>query len=998
MSTLGSSPSFSYYYYIDSGGGANQVCTNDYTMPSAGWVTAVVFYADGDTGTSTLTGCMWHGSGGLIQSAGVSCVVGSKSVGGQAWHTANLAGIIIIKGTALRFGWTKAGSGASMVWSTAGTSGGEIASGGNPGDLGALSASGQPGAYIIYSPISPPSATTNAATNVAATTATLNGTVGDGGQHGSGDPNSSHYEFQYSTASDLSGAIVTSQVAFNGTGQPASQAITGLTVNTTYYFRVIAINDVGSTEGSILSFSTVGTPNAPTLTSPANNAAVNAQSSGVAFAWTYNTGGASGGETNYALKLTTGGVDSWWNGTALQRTEIYVAETTTKTVGAGILAPSVTYLWTVSSQDADGKSPYASAFTLVSEGPPASPTLISPVSGTYVDMAGATPTLSWTYNPGNAVGGQTNFAIRRKISGSSSYSYFNVGTNSWQSTIVWNIGSAQSYTFTSGLWVDGNTYNWSIATQDAGGQGNFAADWTLTAQAIPVVTVSAPSGTIATSKPIVIWSASIPSGASETFYRVRTFSAAQYGASGFNPATSATTDDSGAISSSSATQYQIAALLPAGTSYRSYVQVTETGSEASGFLAFGAYSVALDMPPTPTLAAVATTDPVTGCPMIQLTAQALINLLTAVDASFETGIGTYIGNNAVLSQSSAQALDGSYSLSLSAVAASTNMFASSGYYTVLPSTQYSLGAYFRSAVTSRAVLVQIAWFDSSHTTLAYSTSSTVNDTTTGWTLATVTGTSPSNAAYAAIYVIVDAVGAASEVHYVDEVGLFPGSGTVWSAGGFSATAGIVILRSDGVYVRLASPLNPAPLSNSIAPDEAVVNDYEVTPLVAYTYQALLHATGSQGLVQSAYSSSVGASVSTTMWWELDPTNPSGATAAQPIQWNPSNTEQSTAHQVLGQETMIVISSAMMGIDMTASMELFDAATWSDFYDLATSQNTIFFSDPFGNSYYFRIAPGPGGMSSGMGNKAHDTQLLPSTSAAPHRTLAITGIAQPRPAV
>ena len=885
-----------------------------------------------------------------------------------------------------------------MVWAVNGSSGGNWGYGSDPGSLASCGAIGAPGAYIVYTAITASSATSLAASSVGSTVATLNGTVGDGGQGAAGGGNSSYY-FQYGTSSTLIGAASTSSTAFSGTGQAASTAVTGLVVNTTYYFRVVSVNRVGTTYGSILSFSTLGLPNPPTLNTPTNGTAQNAQTSGVAFAWTYNTGGAGGGETAYALKLTTGGVDYWWNGTALQLTEIYITTAATSvTVPAAILAPNVTYLWTVSSQDANGKGAYAAALTLISEGPPASPTLASPTSGIYMDMAGATPTFVWVYNPGNAVGGQSNFAIRRKISGAGSYSYFNVGTNSWQGTIVWNSGSAVSYTFSAGLWIDGNTYNWSVATQDAGGQGSFASDFTVTAQAVPVVTVSAPSGTVTQTFPAVVWSTSFPSGAGETAYQVRTFSAAQYGAGVFNPATSAATDDSGIVSSGGATSYQVATSLPPGSSYRSYVQLTETGSEPSGFLAFASYTVTLDLPPTPSLTAVATTDPVTGCPMIQLTAQSLINLLTAVDASFESGIGTWInGGNCTVAQSAAQALDGSFSLSMTSIA-SGNVLANSGYYAVLPSTQYSAVAFFRSAVSARTCSIGIYWYDSTHTLISGGAGTGVADTTSSWTQVSQTLTSPSNAAYALLQSVVTAAGGASEVHYTDEVGLFPGSGTIWSAGGFSASAGIVILRSDRVYVRGASPVNTAPELNIPFPDTVIVNDYEVTPLIPYTYQALLQATGSQGLVQSAYSSLVGASVSTTQWWEFDPTDPSGVAEAQPIQWNPSNTEQSTAHQVLGQTTMQVISSAMMGIDMTAIMEVFDAEIWSDFYALATSQKTIFFSDPFGYSYYFRIAPGPGGMSSGMGNKAHDTQLLPSTAGGPHRTLAITGIAQPRPAV
>ena len=812
MATLGSSPSFNTYRFSDSGTtcatAPNQVQTGTYTMPGAGWVVGIVTMADGDGSTQSRIGCVWNTSGGLIGSGSSVSGSGTRSVGGQTWRTST-CGFFLASGTQIKIGWTKATS-ATMVWSGQ-TSGSALwGSGGNPGSFGNCGTIEQVGAYISYNPISAPSATTNAASGIGSTAATLNGTAGDGGQNGSGDPNSSHYYFQYSTDSGLAGATNTSQVAFNGTGQAASQGITGLLANTTYYYRLVTVNDAGTTVGSILNFSTLGLPNAPTLTSPANNAAVNAQSGSVAFAWTYNSGGAAGGETNYALKLTTGGTDYWWNGTGLVTTETYVTEATTKTIPAGILAPTVTYLWTVSSQDANGKGPYASPFTLVSEGPPAAPTLNSPASGTYTDVA-TPPTLTWTYNPTNATGGQTAFAIRRKISGGA-YSYFNVGTNSWQSTIVWNSGTSGSYTFGSGLWTDGNTYNWSIATQDAGGQGPFAGDFTLTAQAAPSVSVTAPSGTVSAAKPVVQWSATIPGGAVETNYQVRTFSAAQYGAGGFNPATSSATDDSGVVSGSQ-TSYQVATSLPAGSSYRSYVQVTETGGQVSGWSAFGAYTVTQDLPPTPTLTAVATTDPVTGCPMIQLTAQALINMLSSVDASFETGIGTWAANtNCTVAQSSAQALDGSFSLSMTSVAAG-DMKATSGQYAIAASANYWAQVAVRAATAGRSVAAFITWFDSSHTAISTITGTAVSDVTTGWVTATVTGTSPSNAAYAFVGAIVSATAAASEVHYVDEAEISPGTGGVgWTAGGFASTAGIVLLRSDGVYVRGASTANPAAIS------------------------------------------------------------------------------------------------------------------------------------------------------------------------------------------
>src|SRR5258708_2313891 len=71
------------------------------------------------------------------------------------------------------------------------------ASGANAGALATpFSAIGLPGAYIVYNPISAPSATSNAASAIGSTTATVNGTVGDGGQNASGDTNHSKYYFQ----------------------------------------------------------------------------------------------------------------------------------------------------------------------------------------------------------------------------------------------------------------------------------------------------------------------------------------------------------------------------------------------------------------------------------------------------------------------------------------------------------------------------------------------------------------------------------------------------------------------------------------------------------------------------------------------------------------------------------------------------------------------------------------------------------------------------------
>lgn len=996
MPTLGSTPTW-YGYQYTGASSANQAFTGGFTLPVDALVTAIVFYANSDTGTTSFEGVVWIGGVPTIIGNAVGVGAGSRRAGGQSWVTSSVASpYYVAAGTSIQIGWWRAYSG-SMVFSEGNLGASSInAASSAPGSTGSASSTlfGAIGAYIVYTQVGPPQVSTYGPSAVTSTTATLNGAINPEGLPSS-------WIFQYSTdpgfgsSSYAPASYQPIGANFDFTVHNVSTNLTGLASNVTYYYRLVGTNSTGAfTFGATQSFVTNGLPNAPTLTAPSNGNAQNCQTGSVTFSWAYNNGGAAGGETGYALQLTpSGGSPQWWNGTSLQSTAIFVTSASTSvTLGAGVLTPGVTYAWTVASKDANGTGPYASAFTLISEGPPNVPTLTTPATSSYAELAG-TPTFAWTYNPSDAAGGQTAYAFRRKIAGSSSYSYWNAGTASWQSSIVWNASSAQSLTFPSASWVDGNTYNWSVATQDDGGQGGFASDFTVVAQAAPLVSVTSPTGVVTTTDPAVVWSATFPSGAGQTSYQVRTFTAAQYMAAGFNPMSSPATDDSG-VTVGAAVSYQVGATLVPGTSYRSYANIIETGGESNGFNAYTAYTVTLDLPPLPTLTAIATTDPTTGAPMIQLQVQCALNLLSSVDGSFETGVGTWVGTNCALAQSSAQSLDGSFSLRLTASSAAT-MSAATAAYAVQPSTAYTAVASVIAGSAARTCTVTINWYNASSALISSSVGTGVADNTSTWTEVSAGATSPANAAFATVQVTVTSP-ANGEVHYVDEAGLWLGGSPVWSAGGFMATAAVLLLRSDGLYVRGASPAHPAavPAGSQLV----VVNDYEVTPLQPYTYAALLQATGAQGFVQTPYTSAVGASVSTTLWWELDPTNPASAVAAQPTVWNPQITEQSTAHLVMGQPTSNVVSDVMGGLDGSAEFQVFSAQTYLGLQAILTSQKTIFVSDPFGLSYYVRFGPQPGADASTGGSKVLDTQLQASSAGGPYRITQTSFVSQTRPPV
>jgi hypothetical protein len=107
---------------------------------------------------------------------------------------------------------------------------------------------------------------TNSATNVTSSSATLNGTVNPNGL-----TTSVHFEYGLTTSYGFS----TATHNYNGiTTQNVSANITELSPNTTYHFRVVAINGGGTRYGGDRTFTTLSPTGAPGVTTnPATNVA-----------------------------------------------------------------------------------------------------------------------------------------------------------------------------------------------------------------------------------------------------------------------------------------------------------------------------------------------------------------------------------------------------------------------------------------------------------------------------------------------------------------------------------------------------------------------------------------------------------------------------------------------------------------------------------------------------------------------------------------------------
>lgn len=111
--------------------------------------------------------------------------------------------------------------------------------------------------------VTAPTATTSAATSLSATGATLNGTVAS-------NRATTAVSFEYGTTTSYGNSVTAtpSSLAASASSTTVSAALTGLTCNTTYHFRVKGVNSEGTGNGGDLSFTTSACPF--TCTPPSN--------------------------------------------------------------------------------------------------------------------------------------------------------------------------------------------------------------------------------------------------------------------------------------------------------------------------------------------------------------------------------------------------------------------------------------------------------------------------------------------------------------------------------------------------------------------------------------------------------------------------------------------------------------------------------------------------------------------------------------------------------
>ncbi len=324
---------------------------------------------------------------------------------------------------------------------------------------------------------SAPTATTVAATAISPTGATLNGTV-------NANNNETTIIFEYGLTTTYRDAVTATQSPLStGIDTAVSAALTGLTNNTLYHYRVVAQNTLGTVYGVDLTFRTLIPATAVT------NAATAIGPNGATLNGTVNANGVSTTVT-FQIGLTTG------YGTTFTAPQSPVSGSANTAVNytVGSLTPNSTYHYRVVAQTFYGTI-YGADRTFTTNAIAPTVTTVAATGITYTggtlngtvnaNNASTTVTFEYGLNTGygttvtadqSPVNGVTNTAVSKAITGlteSTTYHYRVVGQNIGGTT---NGTDMTFTTLTTTLPIVTTAQISTVTTNSAKSGGNVTAD------------------------------------------------------------------------------------------------------------------------------------------------------------------------------------------------------------------------------------------------------------------------------------------------------------------------------------------------------------------------------------------------------------------------------------------------------------------------------------------------------------------------------------------
>ncbi|MBI3005411.1 MAG: fibronectin type III domain-containing protein [Ignavibacteriales bacterium] len=292
--------------------------------------------------------------------------------------------------------------------------------------------------------VNAPTVTTNPATEIASSSAILNGVVNPNGLL-------TTVKFNWGTTPAVPNSANAEQgengQIGNGTEPVAvTKHLNGIVANTRYYFTVTGFNSAGTTTGSLLTFVTQFGSIVPTLALPQNNSINQA----ITLTLTWN---ALPNAISYRLQVSN---DPAFSSFVVD--DSTVADTSGQ---VGPLQNETTYYWRVNAKNSSSTSGWSQTwnFTTV-PAVPAPPTLVSPVDGA-LDVS-TNPALSW-----NTVTGADSYRIQ-------------LSTDSLFSSTTFDQSGVTATTFNASSLSLSTIYFWRVNAMNAGGSGDWSAVWSFT--------------------------------------------------------------------------------------------------------------------------------------------------------------------------------------------------------------------------------------------------------------------------------------------------------------------------------------------------------------------------------------------------------------------------------------------------------------------------------------------------------------------------------------
>lgn len=605
---------------------------------------------------------------------------------------------------------------------------------------------------------------------------------------------------------------------------------------------------------------------------------------------------------------------------------------------------------------------------------PSAPMNLTPANGSSVNAAVGGCTFSAQFKStdyANANG----VCFRIKTGTSGSYLYLVTATGALQSSPYWNtcnVAPTADFSVTVGSvhFTDGHSYNWSFAFRESLGteEGPFAADFVLMAATPPTVTLNSPYGTTATATPVARWTAAAGTGQTLTSFRVVVFTTAQHSVEGFTPATSASTWDSGVVAGSATTGTQpIGTALVNGASYYCYLLVAQSGGGSTWVSA--PFTVQFDGPATPVLVATPTT---VGYPTVELSLSSHTNLLTATEASFEQGVGSWVASTPgdwTLKQTGTWSADGSYSLGVKAKEAVVPTLTCAAKEVTAGETVTCM-ATVRAAGTVRTWKLQAVFEKESGAIVSTATVAAGADTAEGVGLKGHVVV-PATAVKCVLQLTTTAAWAVTELHQVDKNGIFPGEVTTWSDGGFVGNVTATFERSTDTGATWSTFLGST--SVGVTAQAAAIDDVTAPHGVPVLYRARLQTPSS---VTSEWATADEVTLPNAGWWLSDPTTPSSAIRLHRAQVMSTTLPgvtgghasiqitrkvQAGFYQPFDMGTYVRVLGTVMEDEFDLGMDFLSGAEWTAFLALwlrnvETGRVLLVKSDMGGKTYWINFGP------------------------------------------